>query len=78
VKTDLVWNATESTNSFHGYARREGRLIRKTAVVQGSSSRSSDRLVNQNQVSDSGSEDTRSPARNGASLRQSLIVSCYN
>jgi hypothetical protein len=23
-------------------------------------------------------EDTRSPVRNGASLRQSLIVSCYN
>jgi hypothetical protein len=38
----------------------------------------SDRLVNQNQVSHSGREDTRSPVRNGASLRQSLIVSCYN
>jgi hypothetical protein len=26
----------------------------------------------------SGREDTRSPVRNGAGLRQSLIVSCYN
>jgi hypothetical protein len=26
----------------------------------------------------SGEEDTRSPVRNGASLRQSMIESCYN
>jgi hypothetical protein len=38
----------------------------------------SDRFVNENQVSDSGREDTCSPLRNGASLRQSLIVSCCN
>jgi hypothetical protein len=38
----------------------------------------SNRLVNQNQVSYSRREDTRSPIRNGASLRESLIVTCYN
>jgi hypothetical protein len=35
-----------------------------------------DRFGNQNQVSHSRREDTRRPVRNGASLRQSLIVSC--
>jgi hypothetical protein len=29
-------------------------------------------------IRQSGREDTHSPVRNGASLRQSLIVSCYN
>jgi hypothetical protein len=38
----------------------------------------SDWIINQNQVSDSRREDTRSPVMNEASLRQSLIVSCYN
>jgi hypothetical protein len=37
-----------------------------------------DRFANQKQASHSGREDIRSPVRNGASLRQSVIVSCYN
>jgi hypothetical protein len=53
-------------------------VIRKTVVGQGSRSRTSDRFVDQNQVSHSGREDTRSPVRNGASLRQQLTVSRYN
>jgi hypothetical protein len=40
--------------------------------------RGSDRFVNENQDSHSRTDDTHSPARNGASLRQSPIVSCYN
>jgi hypothetical protein len=49
---------------------REERFVRKT-VVQRSRSRRSD------QVSYSGREDTRSQVRNGASLKQSLMGSCY-
>jgi hypothetical protein len=84
VETDLVRNtlsmSTESTNNFHGYSQatktfsmvtarlykepcREERFIRKTVVVQGSRSRR---------------DDTHSPVRNGASLEQSLMGSCYN
>jgi hypothetical protein len=53
-------------------------IIRKTAVIQGSRSRRSDRFVNQNQVSHGGREDTCSPVGNGASSKQSLAVNCYN
>jgi hypothetical protein len=56
----------------------KGEFIRKTVVVQGSHSNRSDRLVNLNQVSHNGREGTRSPERNGASVRQSLIMSWYN
>jgi hypothetical protein len=52
--------------------RRAERFIRKTDVVQGS------RSERQNQVSHSRRKNTRGPVRNGESLRQSLIVSCYN
>jgi hypothetical protein len=41
-------------------------------------SRRSDRFKNQNQVSHRSREDTRSPVRNGASLRQPLTLNCYN
>jgi hypothetical protein len=55
----------------------QSQFRRKTVVVQGSRSRSN-WFVNQNQVSHSRREDTRSPVRNGASLKQSLFVRCYN
>jgi hypothetical protein len=55
-------------------------FIRKRVVLQGSRSGRSDRFVNQNQVSHSGREDTRSPLRNEASLDShglwALIINC--
>jgi hypothetical protein len=52
---------------------REEWFSRRTVIVQGSRSRRSDQFVNQDQISNSRREDTHSPVRIGASLRQSLI-----
>jgi hypothetical protein len=49
-------------------------FISKLEVIR----RRCDRFLNQNKVSHNRREDTRSPVRNGASRRQSLIVRCWD
>jgi hypothetical protein len=67
-------------NIFRGYALDYIKSRAESSAIhsQGSRNRRHGRFVDRNQVSHSGREDTRSPIGNGASLRQSSIVSCYS
>jgi hypothetical protein len=74
-----------TANNLHGYAldyksdRADNESIRQTVVVQGSRSRKENQELNLDSsfVIRHGEEDTRSPVRNKASLREPFIVSCY-
>jgi hypothetical protein len=66
------------TNIFHVYALdyKSGNAEKIDSVVR----EFNDPVTNDSSsvISHSGREDARGPVRNGASLRQSLIVSCYD
>jgi hypothetical protein len=78
VSTDKQQTSSCNTGQYTSGRSAKNRFILPSSFVLLDLKVRSNRIVNQNQVSHSGREYTRSPVRNGASLRQSLFVSGYN